>query len=574
MSNRFHNKFHRHNHHTYNTDNEPDSRFDPIASPSDPFKGDFMVNGAISAYAPTSGYAGVFRSDYAAICAIGGAIGLYVSGVSHDNGNILINTHGDTVIMPDISKPAIYADGSVFITNALTANSVFVTNLYAASSVVTVTDMSITELSGFSVKGSDFNTDIPVSFDPDTHQGVMLHGVGVSGTSWASFYGDLRAGTNLYVLGSADIVGLSIMGEVSSNSLSSVNAVIDSLSAYNIYVPGIIAHDVITGVNAAAYIDLRTNSDFDGDDIAIVAGYRSSEDDPAGDLLLSAGYNDQMENYGDVVIQGSKITLQTEQSDQLVDINGTVGISNTITASNLSGTNTGDQDLSGFVPYTGASANVNLGDKSLSTSGLSALSAVIGGVSGYAEFLDDGTMVMRGNATTWRDEVNDALSIKHNGNDIIVNVGAAVVEISTSADLNDFLYCNVQLNHDRKLDADVHPHIHWLQDTADTPNLLLQYRWHVIGSAMDTNWTNYPLSAHTFEWSSGVIHQVTEGLAPVSPPSGSNISDIIQFKILRDNNNDSGVFDGTDTYTKSVSVMSFDIHVECDQTGSRQEYIK
>lgn len=47
--NRFHNKYHRHNHHTNATAGEPDSSHDPIASPSDPFQGDFYVNGTLSA---------------------------------------------------------------------------------------------------------------------------------------------------------------------------------------------------------------------------------------------------------------------------------------------------------------------------------------------------------------------------------------------------------------------------------------------------------------------------------------------------------------------------------------------
>ena len=47
--NRFHNKYHRHNHHTDPSPNDPDSSHDPIASPEDPFKGDFHILGQISA---------------------------------------------------------------------------------------------------------------------------------------------------------------------------------------------------------------------------------------------------------------------------------------------------------------------------------------------------------------------------------------------------------------------------------------------------------------------------------------------------------------------------------------------
>lgn len=47
--NRFHNKYHRHNHHTIPIPGEPDSAHDPIASPDDPFRGDFHVDGTLSA---------------------------------------------------------------------------------------------------------------------------------------------------------------------------------------------------------------------------------------------------------------------------------------------------------------------------------------------------------------------------------------------------------------------------------------------------------------------------------------------------------------------------------------------
>lgn len=46
---RFHDKFHRKNHHTNPTAGFADSATDPIASPSEPFQGDFSLNGKLSA---------------------------------------------------------------------------------------------------------------------------------------------------------------------------------------------------------------------------------------------------------------------------------------------------------------------------------------------------------------------------------------------------------------------------------------------------------------------------------------------------------------------------------------------
>lgn len=55
MSSRFHNKWHRHNHHTVplNDPRYPDSSHDPIASHESPFRGDFVAQGSLSAVVPT-----------------------------------------------------------------------------------------------------------------------------------------------------------------------------------------------------------------------------------------------------------------------------------------------------------------------------------------------------------------------------------------------------------------------------------------------------------------------------------------------------------------------------------------
>jgi hypothetical protein len=70
MSNRFHSKYHRTNHHTYGsnlvfgTPTNPDSGHDPIASPEHPFKGDFVLRGGLSASVPSeSAYAAAFSGN-------------------------------------------------------------------------------------------------------------------------------------------------------------------------------------------------------------------------------------------------------------------------------------------------------------------------------------------------------------------------------------------------------------------------------------------------------------------------------------------------------------------------------
>jgi len=87
MSNRFHNKWHRRNHHTdpaQQNPNEPDATHDPIASHEDPFRGDFVVyTGTVSAQNFNLG--GYFRGLdelSTGLSAIGDSFGVIASGTN------------------------------------------------------------------------------------------------------------------------------------------------------------------------------------------------------------------------------------------------------------------------------------------------------------------------------------------------------------------------------------------------------------------------------------------------------------------------------------------------------------
>ena len=101
MSNRFHNKFHRHNHHTRPTDRDgkyPDSAYDPIASPDSPFEGEFYVDGNIT--------------TLSSISAIGTAtIGTIPIGTTND---VIVKSLGN-VIETRIANPAIWDTTAKFI---------------------------------------------------------------------------------------------------------------------------------------------------------------------------------------------------------------------------------------------------------------------------------------------------------------------------------------------------------------------------------------------------------------------------------------------------------------------------
>jgi len=208
-----------------------------------------------------------------------------------------------------------------------------------------------------------------------------------------------------------------------------------------------------------------------------------------------------------------------------------------------------------------------------------------GGIDGYTMFDAEGHQTMVGDARPWRDELGDALSIKVQGAGISTDLTESVVNFDFNAAYNanpalaDFLYKNVQLNHDRDLSSLIYPHIHWLQAKNYSPHFLLQYRWQINGGEKTTAWTFLKCNVLTFPYTVGqVIHQISHATAAIVPPAGTQLSDIIQFRIYRDTTNAAGQFTGTCPYNTagnaSAGVLSFDLHFMTNSIGSNEEYIK
>ena len=174
----------------------------------------------------------------------------------------------------------------------------------------------------------------------------------------------------------------------------------------------------------------------------------------------------------------------------------------------------------------------------------------------------------------WRDEYGDVLTLRSVGTGVSINAAESVAEFTVASDLNDFLYKNTQLNHDRDETAVVSPHVHWFQASNAVPNFLFQYRWQVNGGTKLTPWLNLRMNVPFFTYVSGTIHQLCDLAADIAPPAGSTISDIIQFRLLRDNANTSGAFTGADPYVGTVGVLSVDIHIQTNSLGSTTEYVK
>jgi len=202
----------------------------------------------------------------------------------------------------------------------------------------------------------------------------------------------------------------------------------------------------------------------------------------------------------------------------------------------------------------------------------------IGDVSGgnYSEIESDGTYVAKGDATVFRDELHDMITAGKNNPSakVVDNYPEGSVTYGSNADLTEYVIMNVQLNHDWKLGTDIEPHIHWWQTSSDMPNWLIEYRWQRGCQSKTTAWTAMPWSSNACTYTSGTICQITS-FGTITPPTGyGEVSDIVQFRIYRDTDNDSGEFDGNDPENSDVDAMHFDVHIECDTLGSRQLYAK
>ena len=236
----------------------------------------------------------------------------------------------------------------------------------------------------------------------------------------------------------------------------------------------------------------------------------------------------------------------------------------------ITGNTTLTADSGAFTNLT--ATNADLGDIDVDT-------AQFGDVAGgnYSEFESDGTLVAVGDAVAWRDELQPLTGsrLESPSSDIVLNLAEGSVTFETGARYaTDYVTTSLQLNHDWELGTNIHAHLHWWQVSANVPNWLLGYRWQKQGDTKTTSWTNLAIDSHIFTYSAGTLNQISEW-AEITPPVGyGQVSDIVQFRIYRDVTNASTLFGGADPEAADVDAVNFDIHIEVDTLGSRQEYVK
>jgi len=120
-----------------------------------------------------------------------------------------------------------------------------------------------------------------------------------------------------------------------------------------------------------------------------------------------------------------------------------------------------------------------------------------------------------------------------------------------------------QMKHQWLLESNIRPHIHYVQDEADIPVFKLDYRWYRNGDDPTIAYTTIAQSGMVFPYTAGSILQIAE-FPEISGAGIDTLSSFIDFKFYRDDNVVAG----------DILVKEFDIHIQIDSNGSRDEYVK
>lgn len=196
----------------------------------------------------------------------------------------------------------------------------------------------------------------------------------------------------------------------------------------------------------------------------------------------------------------------------------------------------------------------------------------------YFQVEPDGTWSNLGESTTW-----DELSKDFVGRNLYLVAGRIdynfvelTLDFSTTARYpNEPIGMVTQAMHSRKADSDVKPHIHWIQNSDNNPNILVEYRLYNNGEVPPA-WTLMALSSsnNAFPFTAVGQQQITNIPLPAGHGVGKGLSFTIDMKIYRDSQNTSLLFSGADSYSGEWSAKYYDVHFEKDMNGSREEYVK
>lgn len=379
MSNRFHNKWHRTNHHTYTNPNNPDAGHDPIASSNQPFLGEFILSGALSAVAPLSAYAAHFYSNNTAICSIGGFEGIFVTGtkdaIQAFSDNLSISAYspklGLSIASPirAISANAGFVGIDVYSSNkAISARGLLLglevySNIRSISAFSSNIGLEVCSLNkSISAFGKNLGIEVYSPIRGLSANGAIIgletysHNIGVS--SFGLNVGLKVESPKIGILSEGSTIGASIRSNNKGISAFGQNIGIES----NSLVRGISTNGLIIGLESySTNIPLSTSYGLNllHGKVGINTNNPSYELEVNGNSLLNGSLrvtnNVRFDN--DVTIYGNLSTLGTiSYLDTKVIVTSALEISNIGTGPALKVTQTGEQPIANFIDDNGNSA--------------------------------------------------------------------------------------------------------------------------------------------------------------------------------------------------------------------------
>lgn len=188
--------------------------------------------------------------------------------------------------------------------------------------------------------------------------------------------------------------------------------------------------------------------------------------------------------------------------------------------------------------------------------------AKFGTETNYIELETDGTLRKYGNATEYDDIVFEMtparLGALSKPDWDTTNLGFLFPQNDTT----EYVDIIVQLSHRWKEGSTIYPHVHVRQAANTQAVFKMDYRWYNLGQAIPEATQTYTMNQYAVTYSSGTISQIVKG-AGISG-TGKTISSLLKLRLYRDDN----------AYTGDILVDQFDVHIEIDGLGSRQEYSK
>ena len=166
--------------------------------------------------------------------------------------------------------------------------------------------------------------------------------------------------------------------------------------------------------------------------------------------------------------------------------------------------------------------------------------------------------------TVWDDLRAPATQIKQ-GATLKPDFNYTDVTLDFDDSSDETIYINMQLPHDWKIESDINPHIHWIQNQNQNIPWKMEYRFQNNNAATEASWTTIALDQLAYTYSSGNLNQISAPSSMIDT-TGVTISSVLQVKITRDVSEDS--------YSGDAQVYEFDIHYQRDTLGSKDEYIK